>query len=123
MIDIEYGKLYKAPINDKDILSDGVFDEIFGFGDYIEVGHGCVLGGIDDRPYMLSWSFGDNSFYLKPLYKNGYEAQTTRNIVEQYCALVNRDSADQGLIARPLVYEGYICGVGFYYTQERWENG
>lgn len=56
-------QLSPAPLNQKDILEDVLFEQIFDDGNYMcnerEKPH-VVLGFIHDIPCMLEWSFNSN---------------------------------------------------------------
>lgn len=62
--------LVPAPLNQKDILEDGLFESIFDDGTYIEGSEMkpySVLGYIDGIPCMLEWSFNSNHIMITPL--------------------------------------------------------
>ena len=60
--------LDKAPLNQKDIMVDGLFEDLFSDGwiGYIENNH-QVMGWIQDIPVMLEWSFNVNQIKVTPL--------------------------------------------------------
>lgn len=59
-------KLIPAPLNQKDIMEDALFDELFDYDTgYIE-DKGCVLGFINKHPVALVWSFGSNAIRIFP---------------------------------------------------------
>jgi hypothetical protein len=122
MTDSEQKKLSPAPINDTDVVSDFIFEEIFDYCNYVEVGKEYVLGGIDGVPYMLTWSFGSNSFYLKSLSESVVKDLDAQRVLRDYIYSVNQNKHSD-IIACPLTFrdeddDEFVCGVAFYYSQE-----
>lgn len=61
--------LTPAPLNQKDILVDALFEQIFD-DEYIEgsmIKPNTTLGYIDGIPCMLEWTFGRNTITITPL--------------------------------------------------------
>lgn len=63
-------KLTPAPLNQKDILEDALFEQIFDGENYLfdeSFKPHVVLGFIDNIPCMLEWSFNSNNIMITPL--------------------------------------------------------
>jgi hypothetical protein len=54
-------KRISADLDNKNVMTDALFDAIFEDCKWIEENH-CVLGFNDGRPYMLNYIFGSNTF-------------------------------------------------------------
>ena len=49
-------KLTPAPLNQKDIMEDALFENLFDYlPGYVESNH-CALGFINDEPVAVDWS-------------------------------------------------------------------
>jgi len=76
-------QLIPASLNQKDILEDALFEEIFDGGDYVE-NEGkpyIVLGFIHDIPCMLEWSFNSNNVTITPLKIQNNQSWTDEIII------------------------------------------
>ncbi len=76
-------QMIPAPLNQKDIIEDALFEEIFDDGDYVE-NKGkpyIVLGFIHDIPCMLEWSFNSNNITITPLKIQNNQSWTNEIII------------------------------------------
>ena len=59
-------KLTPAPLNQKDIVEDFLFEALFDYSPgYIE-DNKCVMGFINSHPVSLVWSFGSHTIRIYP---------------------------------------------------------
>lgn len=112
-----------APLNEKDILSDGVFDLIFE-GFYVNVNHNTVVGTIFDKPYMLRWSFGSNRVYLYDLDDviengNNHHSERLEKVIKENVEYINECSEEQRMFAEAISENGNINGIAFYWYADK----
>ena len=76
--------LTPAPLNQKDILEDILFEQIFDDGNYIATESAkphLVMGFIDDIPCMLEWSFNSHNILITPLKIKNNQSWTDEIII------------------------------------------
>lgn len=76
--------LSPAPLNQKDVLEDVLFEEIFDDRNYIaseRMKPYTVLGFINDIPCMLEWSFNSHHIEITPLRIQNNQSWTDEIII------------------------------------------
>jgi len=77
-------KLSPAPLNQKDILEDALFEQIFDDGDYMcneRVKPHVAIGFIHDIPCMLEWSFNSHCITVTPMKIENNESWTAEILI------------------------------------------
>lgn len=105
--DFKYKNLISAPLNQKDILEDCLFEELFsdGWNDYVE-NNGQVLGWIHGIPAMVEWTFNSNHIKVTPL--SGVDSPSgidaVADMIERRLTLYNDDEQCATLCATSRSY-------------------
>jgi hypothetical protein len=107
-------KLTPAPLNQKDIMEDALFENLFDYlPGYVERNH-CALGFINDEPVAVDWSFGSHVIHIWPHnYKKHDEAMNT--IVKK----LEEMNADKDCETYCEIQKGkFQVTASFYYREE-----
>jgi hypothetical protein len=72
-------KFIPMPLNDKNIMTDAFAEELFDNGNCSEyarraifTGWHTMLGFIGGSPYMVKFTFGDNTIYVTDIERGGF---------------------------------------------------
>lgn len=87
-------ELIPAPLNQKDIMADALFDQLFDYlPGYVE-DNKAVLGFIDGHPVALLWKFNSNEIRIWPIREIDNIDEAKRSIIKVLEKL-NVDTAAQ----------------------------
>lgn len=118
---VDVDGLIAAPLNQKDIMEDVLFEQILeDFQDHVER-DGQVLGWIDDIPVMIEWSFNSNQIIVTPMIIKENPSYTA-NIIKRRLKAYNNDETCETLCKTHVCYaiESYPVKVyaSYYYKRE-----
>lgn len=102
-----------ALLNQKDILEDALFDSIFDREDWVEVGKNYVLGGIDEKPYMIEWAFNTNQITFHPCLETSDE--DVYDVVSGIADEINSD--ENGNIRAVILHDMSYYVLRFYFKE------
>ncbi len=114
-------KLSPTPLNQKDILEDALFEEIFDDGDYVcneRIKPHVALGFICDIPCMLEWSFNSNHIEITPLRTLNNQSFTNEIVILRLTQYNDEPDSqticDATEVADPVLCE-YKISAEYYY--------
>ena len=108
-------KLIPAPLNQKDILEDALFEQIFDYlPGYIEDNR-VVLGFIDHHPVALIWQFNSNAIRIWPI-RDIDNIETAKECIKKKLEELNKDEDNQTFCK----IEDMLLSIRaeFYYREE-----
>ncbi len=107
-------ELIPAPLNQKDIMEDALFDELFDNSDYVECDH-CALGFIGKQPVSVQWSFNHNSIRIWPQRSICDHDKAKRAIIRKLTEMNNEPDAQTFCTITDLLFS---IVAKFYYKPE-----
>ena len=76
-------KLCPAPLNQKDIMEDALFEQLFDYlPGYVEDNH-VVLGFIDKHPVAILWRFNSNVIRIWPVVEIDNVGEAKKAIIKR----------------------------------------
>lgn len=123
IMNYDIDKLSPAPLNQKDIFEDFLFEQIFDDGDYMcneSIRPHVALGFIHYIPCMLEWSFNSHCITVTPMkiqYNESWTAEVLTLRLTQY-----NDEPDCQTICDASEYKDTIgpfrISAAYYYKPE-----
>ena len=123
-------KLSPAPLNQKDIMEDILFEQIFDNGDYMcnerEKPH-VAIGFIDEIPCMLEWNFNSHHITITPMRIQNNESWTAEILILRLTRY--NDEPDSQTICDASefcdVMGSFKISAAYYYKpeEELWNQG